>query len=95
MALSNALHSKEITTAQIRALSFGFFSESEVRVCCEPGRLSSMGVIKRRRSYFWMVEPCGKPRPSVPLFTTPLVKSKPMAAGGDRVLAHVGEILLS
>jgi hypothetical protein len=31
MALSNALHSKEITTAQIRALTFGFFSASEVR----------------------------------------------------------------
>ena len=36
MALSNALHSKEITTAQIRALSFGFFSEAEVRVCVLP-----------------------------------------------------------
>ena len=31
MALYNALHSKEITTAQIRALTFGFFSASEVR----------------------------------------------------------------
>lgn len=31
MALANALHSKEITTAQVSAVSFGFFSEDEVR----------------------------------------------------------------
>ena len=31
MALSNALHTKEITTAQINGLSFGFFTEEEVR----------------------------------------------------------------
>jgi hypothetical protein len=31
MALSNALHSKEITTAQINGVKFGFFSEEEVR----------------------------------------------------------------
>ena len=30
MALSNALHTKEITTAQVEAVSFGFFSEEEV-----------------------------------------------------------------
>ena len=78
MALSNALHSKEITTAQIRALSFGFFSESEVRVCCKPGRLSSMGAVKRRQSYIWMVEACGTPRASVPVFTALL------AWGGSR-----------
>jgi hypothetical protein len=42
MALSNALHSKEITTAQIRALTFGFFSASEVRdlVCWFAGLLT-------------------------------------------------------
>jgi hypothetical protein len=33
MALSNALHTKEITTAQVTAVSFGFFSEEEVRAC--------------------------------------------------------------
>lgn len=30
MALSNALHTKEITTAQINGLTFGFFTEEEV-----------------------------------------------------------------
>jgi hypothetical protein len=33
MALSNALHTKEITTAQVTSVSFGFFSEEEVRAC--------------------------------------------------------------
>jgi hypothetical protein len=36
MALSNALHTKEITTAQVTAVSFGFFSEEEVRACKKP-----------------------------------------------------------
>ncbi|KAL4526208.1 hypothetical protein Ndes2437B_g07463 [Nannochloris sp. 'desiccata'] len=31
MALSNALHTKEITTAQVTSVSFGFFSEEEVK----------------------------------------------------------------
>ena len=35
MALNSALHSKEITTAQIKTLRFGFFSEEEVRARSE------------------------------------------------------------
>jgi hypothetical protein len=30
MALSNALHTKEITTAQVNGVTFGFFSEDQV-----------------------------------------------------------------
>jgi len=37
MALQNALHTKEITTAQVTAVSFGFFSEDEVRACDHAG----------------------------------------------------------
>ena len=33
MALVNALHTKEITTAQVTSVSFGFFSQDEVRAC--------------------------------------------------------------
>jgi hypothetical protein len=35
MAVSNALHTKEITTAQVSAVSFGFFSEDEVSCLAE------------------------------------------------------------
>lgn len=44
MALSNALHTKEITTAQVTAVSFGFFSEEEVRSCSH-GLKASISLI--------------------------------------------------